>query len=139
MIERRCLRPLCGCVLVLALLAGNSQSANSQAVPENPARNAGAGRDIRDKVRAGKLHSCISDSQPDTSSQPVLVFINNCDRQANLMLCVRFEAAPKAYYLILIGANGEARQRFWDANGRSFQYKFNSCDRPYCTPPKPEC
>jgi hypothetical protein len=67
------------------------------------------------------------------------VFRNGCDRQVNVMLCVHVSGQSLAYYLLLVGNHAEARQRLEQMNGRKFEYKYNACDRPYCTPPNSQC
>jgi hypothetical protein len=98
-----------------------------------------AAGNVRAKVRAGELHVCVSETVTDLDSQPVIAFQNHCQRQVNVMLCVQVPAQPTAYYLILIERNARVRHRLWSTDGKAFNYTYNACDRPYCTPPRSEC
>jgi hypothetical protein len=94
---------------------------------------------LRERVKAGALRPCVTESVSDRDSQPVITFENHCTRQANVMLCVSVAGQPMAQYLLLLDPRSKARHRIWMDAGVPFQYNYNSCDRPYCTPPRSEC
>ncbi len=94
---------------------------------------------VRDKVRAGALRPCVAETVTDRESQPVITLQNRCARQVNVMLCVNVPGRPVAHYLLLINAGSKAQHRIWIDDGEPFRYNYNSCDRPYCTPPRSEC
>jgi hypothetical protein len=93
-----------------------------------------ASKRIRERVRAGELHVCVTDALTDADSHPVITFHNHCARQVNVMLCVHVPGHVPVYYLIL-----QVPHRLWITEGRAFSYRYNACDRPYCTPPRSEC
>jgi hypothetical protein len=96
-------------------------------------------RTLRERIKAGALRPCVTETVSDRDSQPVITFENHCPRQANVMLCVSVSGQPAAQYLLLINARSQARHRIWIESGVPFQYNYNSCDRPYCTPPHSQC
>lgn len=95
--------------------------------------------DIRKRVRAGELHACVTAAVSKAHAQPRLMFQNHCDVQVNVSLCVRVVGQDKAYFLILMGRKSEAQQSLWIEAGARYSYKYNSCEKPYCTPPEPDC
>jgi hypothetical protein len=94
---------------------------------------------LREQVRTGALHRCVSEAVTDIESQPLITFQNHCDRQVNVMLCVNVPGQPRAYYLVLLGSMTKVHHRLWSTDGNPFAYTYNACDRPYCTPPRSEC
>jgi hypothetical protein len=114
------------------------------AVPSKDGQHAVSAKDeaskrIRERVRAGELHVCVTDALTDADSQPVITFHNHCARQVNVMLCVHVPGHVPVYYLILLDSVAQVPHRLWITEGRAFGYRYNACDRPYCTPPRSEC
>lgn len=107
--------------------------------PSSEGSRLSVAREIRAKAKAGKLRPCVSESVTDLDSQPVITLRNHCSRQANVMLCVNVPGRPVAQYLLLVSSNSEVRHRLWITDGLPLRYNYNSCDRPYCTPPRSEC
>jgi hypothetical protein len=124
--------------LVSAFLTCSLLSAPVHVGATEPAKRAEP-KNLRARVKAGALRPCVTESVSDRDSQPVITFENHCARQANVMLCVSVSGRPAAQYLLLIDARSKARHRIWIDTGVPFQYNYNSCDRPYCTPPRSEC
>jgi hypothetical protein len=94
---------------------------------------------LRERIKAGALRPCVTESVSDRDSQPVITFENHCARQANVMLCVSVSGLSVAQYLLLLDPRSKARHRIWIDPGVPFHYNYNSCDRPYCTPPRSQC
>jgi hypothetical protein len=124
--------------LALALLCCSFLSAPIH-VGATEQTNQTESRNLRERIKAGALRPCVTESVSDRDSQPVITLENHCARQANVMLCVSVSGRPAAQYLLLIDARSKARHRIWIDTGVPFQYNYNSCDRPYCTPPRSEC
>jgi hypothetical protein len=151
----------CKTVLALALTVGCAHEASSQpprvddsaaeiAATEAASGDAGAAdaaatatreskADIRKLVKEGKMNACVTDEATRVANQPRLVFHNTCDVQVNVSLCVRVQGQPKSYFLILMSKKSEAQQVLWIADGVHYDYLYNSCDKPYCTPPEADC
>lgn len=89
------------------------------------------------KIGAG---ACITDSIVKSGIEPTILFRNSCDHQVNVQLCARLsgESSP-SYFLIILQARTETRHRLWLKSGQTFHYTYNSCGRPYCTPPNSDC
>jgi hypothetical protein len=124
-----------------ALLLGALTAGAYAAPPEtktDPPRS-GYKDDVRRRVRAGELHDCVTDFVSQSHAQPRLVFHNHCDAQVNVSLCVRVAGQDRAYFLLLMGRKSEAQQMLWIEPGARYSYKYNACEKPYCTPPEPDC
>ncbi len=52
---------------------------------------------------------------------------------------MRVEGQAKSYFLLLIDSLSKARQRLTTHGAPKFQYRYNSCSGPYCSPPESEC
>jgi hypothetical protein len=125
-------------LLAAALAFGMPFAVISDDLQSNASRQAKA-REIRAKAKAGALHPCVSETVTDLESQPVITFENHCTHQANVMLCVSVSGQQVAQYLLLVGGASKVNHRLWITGGNPFRYSYNSCDRPYCTPPRSEC
>lgn len=132
---RPLLRASCKTLVVALLLAGRID----YTIAQSAAPQSGDRLNIREQVKAGRLNKCITDASAPEPSQPRLLFRNHCDGQVNVSLCVRVANEPRAYYLILMAGRSDAQQMLWIPDGAAYRYKFNSCDRPYCTPPEADC
>jgi len=110
------------------------------AQPADAVRDADATRQaIRDKVRQGKMNTCITDAVDTARDDQVIILQNHCEKQVNVMLCVRVEGGSKSYFLLLIDSLSKARQRLMTQGQPKFNYRYNSCSGPYCSPPESEC
>jgi len=89
------------------------------------------------KIGAG---TCITDSVVKSGSEPTILFRNSCYHQVNVQLCARPSGEPRpSYFLIILQGQTETRHRLWLKSGQTFHYTYNSCGRPYCTPPNSDC
>jgi hypothetical protein len=121
---------ICVSLAALLLLLGTARATPPQS---------GDKVNIREQVKAGRLNKCITDSLTSGGSHPRLAFHNHCDGQVNVSLCVRVAGEPRAYFLILMSGRSDAQQMLWIPDDASFRYKYNSCERLYCTPPEADC
>ena len=95
--------------------------------------------EMREQIRAGALHACISDHVLDRATDPVIVFQNTCRMPTNVMLCVRVHGQAPAYFFLLLDENAELREHLAWVGTQSFEYRFNSCTHANCKPPASEC
>lgn len=145
----RSVATFCGkSLLALTLTLACAYPVSSQTAPADDATAKVAAVDktdqdykanVRRLVKEGKLNACVTDKATVVADRPRLVFHNNCDAQVNVSLCVRVEGEPRSYFLILMSKRSEAQQVLWIEDGVRYEYKYNSCDKPYCTPPEADC
>jgi hypothetical protein len=105
-----------------------------------------SGTPTRDEVQKlaheGKIGAgdCIADSVVKSGDEPTILFRNSCDYQVNVQLCARKSGdTGPSYFLIILQGRTETRHRLWLKSGQTFHYTYNSCGRPYCTPPNSDC
>jgi hypothetical protein len=94
---------------------------------------------MRDRVREGKIGTCITGSVAAAADDRVIVLQNNCDKQVNVMLCVRVKGGQEEHFLLLIEHRAQIRHRLITPGNPPFEYRFNSCSGPYCVPPESDC
>lgn len=104
-----------------------------------PASKAVNKADIRALARAGKLNACVTDSVEISDSQPVIVLTNHCDHTVHVMLCTHAAGGQRVQVPMFLRSGTEARHRLPIDSSRKFNYLYNTCERPYCTPPEAEC
>jgi len=94
---------------------------------------------MRDRVREGRIGTCISGSVAAADADRVIVLQNNCDKQVNVMLCVRVKGGQEEHFLLLVEHRAQIRHRLITPGNPPFEYRFNSCSGPYCVPPESDC
>ncbi len=120
---------------ITLMLAGRpAESGAPQSAPEHASP-----ADLREQIRAGALHPCVSGHVLDRATDPVIVLQNTCDQPANVMLCVRVRGQAPSYFLLLLDQSAELREHLSWVGTQKFEYRFNSCAHPNCTPPASEC
>jgi hypothetical protein len=104
----------------------------------SPPANEAEAAELRRKVKEGRLDRCVTDTVFSPAPDPVLVFQNHCDMLVNVTLCVKPDGEEKAYYMLLLRPQSQARHRLW-MQSATFEYKYNSCEKSHCSAPEPEC
>jgi hypothetical protein len=98
--------------------------------------------EIRQMAREGKIRvgTCIRDSVVTSGGQPSILLENSCGFQVNIQLCERVSGDPISnHFLFLLQGKTDTRHPIWLKSGETFDYTYNACGAPYCTPPESDC
>lgn len=133
-----CVHPLAAVAALAVLLLSSAPLADAHAM--QPAPGEGARQAMREAVRLGQLHACVSDQVEPGTERPVLRLRNECDMRVSVTLCLRGTGQDVPdYYTPLIPPRSDARQQLLVRTGTGFSYRYNTCLKELCTAPRPEC